>query len=147
MILRPPRSTRTDTLFPYTTLCRSADSSRGQIVGLSLVELLHQDGAVGKMASAAVGLDAFRLRVDDVEFSRALLAQDRESTEIGPVFPVIFSRQSDVAVFTDARSESLRQGADRREKYDRRRGNRSVQLHASVHAVLLMSLTFKVRRL
>src|SRR3546814_15455240 len=58
------------------------------------------------MASAAVGLDAFRLRVDDVEFSRALLAQDRESTEIGPVFPVIFSRQSDVAVFTDARSES-----------------------------------------
>src|SRR3546814_11493661 len=25
MILRPPRSTRTDTLFPYTTLFRSAD--------------------------------------------------------------------------------------------------------------------------
>src|SRR3546814_13734196 len=24
MIPRPPRSTRTDTLFPYTTLCRSA---------------------------------------------------------------------------------------------------------------------------
>src|SRR3546814_2277354 len=27
MILRPPRSTRTDTLFPYTTLFRSTDSS------------------------------------------------------------------------------------------------------------------------
>src|SRR3546814_6396851 len=27
MIRRPPRSTRTDTLFPYTTLFRSADSS------------------------------------------------------------------------------------------------------------------------
>src|SRR3546814_17310903 len=26
MIRRPPRSTRTDTLFPYTTLCRSIDS-------------------------------------------------------------------------------------------------------------------------
>src|SRR3546814_14420080 len=25
MIRRPPRSTRTDTLFPYTTLCRSRD--------------------------------------------------------------------------------------------------------------------------
>src|SRR3546814_18541041 len=25
MIRRPPRSTRTDTLFPYTTLCRSWD--------------------------------------------------------------------------------------------------------------------------
>src|SRR3546814_11930831 len=28
MIRRPPRSTRTDTLFPYTTLCRSAGHSQ-----------------------------------------------------------------------------------------------------------------------
>src|SRR3546814_11649487 len=28
MIRRPPRSTRTDTLFPYTTLFRSLDTSR-----------------------------------------------------------------------------------------------------------------------
>src|SRR3546814_19257429 len=28
MIRRPPRSTRTDTLFPYTTLFRSADRAR-----------------------------------------------------------------------------------------------------------------------
>src|SRR3546814_19518570 len=28
MIRRPPRSTRTDTLFPYTTLCRSRDRCR-----------------------------------------------------------------------------------------------------------------------
>src|SRR3546814_19159749 len=28
MIRRPPRSTRTDTLFPYTTLCRSARMSQ-----------------------------------------------------------------------------------------------------------------------
>src|SRR3546814_8802386 len=28
MIRRPPRSTRTDTLFPYTTLCRSPTGSR-----------------------------------------------------------------------------------------------------------------------
>src|SRR3546814_1366060 len=30
MIRRPPRSTRTDTLFPYTTLFRSRPSSTGQ---------------------------------------------------------------------------------------------------------------------
>src|SRR3546814_12388644 len=30
MIRRPPRSTRTDTLFPYTTLFRSPGSSRGR---------------------------------------------------------------------------------------------------------------------
>src|SRR3546814_15242936 len=29
MIRRPPRSTRTDTLFPYTTLFRSTDSCAG----------------------------------------------------------------------------------------------------------------------
>src|SRR3546814_4578261 len=29
MIRRPPRSTRTDTLFPYTTLFRSAAAARG----------------------------------------------------------------------------------------------------------------------
>src|SRR3546814_20821901 len=29
MILRPPRSTRTDTLFPYTTLFRSQDGIEG----------------------------------------------------------------------------------------------------------------------
>src|SRR3546814_20206766 len=28
MLRRPPRSTRTDTLFPYTTLCRSTDEVR-----------------------------------------------------------------------------------------------------------------------
>src|SRR3546814_313086 len=32
MIRRPPRSTRTDTLFPYTTLFRS----KGEVVGVSL---------------------------------------------------------------------------------------------------------------
>src|SRR3546814_9195987 len=38
MIRRPPRSTRTDTLFPYTTLFRSAD--------LALLQLSRQRAAV-----------------------------------------------------------------------------------------------------
>src|SRR3546814_19620587 len=29
---RPPRSTRTDTLFPYTTLCRSPAQDRGAVL-------------------------------------------------------------------------------------------------------------------
>src|SRR3546814_1190168 len=32
MIRRPPRSTRTDTLFPYTTLFRSGELEVGQLV-------------------------------------------------------------------------------------------------------------------
>src|SRR3546814_7166011 len=39
MIRRPPRSTRTDTLFPYTTLFRS------ELGGLSLKSLEVKDGA------------------------------------------------------------------------------------------------------
>src|SRR3546814_18969500 len=47
MIRRPPRSTRTDTLFPYTTLCRSraaavAHDHRDQ--ALALVETEHARG-------------------------------------------------------------------------------------------------------
>src|SRR3546814_21051462 len=38
MIRRPPRSTHTDTLFPYTTLCRS-DDQRSHIVDLQVAEL------------------------------------------------------------------------------------------------------------
>src|SRR3546814_3806175 len=41
MIRRPPRSTRTDTLFPYTTLCRSA--LRGRHHHLETGE--HQEAA------------------------------------------------------------------------------------------------------
>src|SRR3546814_6449042 len=35
MIRRPPRSTRTDTLFPYTTLFRSEAAGDGKTFGLS----------------------------------------------------------------------------------------------------------------
>src|SRR3546814_4532233 len=44
MIRRPPRSTRTDTLFPYTTLFRSVELHRGEL------KLRSQRG-VGTIAS------------------------------------------------------------------------------------------------
>src|SRR3546814_16441864 len=37
---RPPRSTRTDTLFPYTTLIRSEDEELLEVVELEIRELL-----------------------------------------------------------------------------------------------------------
>src|SRR3546814_12915104 len=51
MIRRPPRSTRTDTLFPYTTLFRSlvaappaAIAGRLEARGLGIVDLPHRVG-------------------------------------------------------------------------------------------------------
>src|SRR3546814_10161023 len=49
MIRRPPRSTLTDTLFPYTTLCRSA---RGEVVDEGALI-----NALGNGRLAAAGLD------------------------------------------------------------------------------------------
>src|SRR3546814_15638190 len=52
MIRRPPRSTRTDTLFPYTTLFRSVRrrnrSGVEDIEGLRLVGTERHDAAAGK---------------------------------------------------------------------------------------------------
>src|SRR3546814_9971065 len=61
MIRRPPRSTRTDTLFPYTTLCRS-------------------DGAVGRGAQMGRRRDqALSWRSDDRQ--HAQLSQSRRRAE------------------------------------------------------------------
>src|SRR3546814_974776 len=47
MIRRPPRSTRTDTLFPYTTLFRSGEGG-----ALSALALRHAGGADSAAAAA-----------------------------------------------------------------------------------------------
>src|SRR3546814_15049288 len=50
-IRRPPRSTRTDTLFPYTTLFRSASSANGSIKVASAGE----GQSIGKSSSTPIG--------------------------------------------------------------------------------------------
>src|SRR3546814_10720257 len=42
MIRRPPRSTRTDTLFPYTTLFRSSSASASRATGSTIAQCLIQ---------------------------------------------------------------------------------------------------------
>src|SRR3546814_2166825 len=56
MIRRPPRSTRTDTLFPYTTLFRSGDGRRG--IGPNAGQRAQARLVVGK-APAMVRRHAF----------------------------------------------------------------------------------------
>src|SRR3546814_3486910 len=58
MIRRPPRSTRTDTLFPYTTLFRSADLRRRIIFVAGLdprVAVAALDDRVGDQLGVLLG--------------------------------------------------------------------------------------------
>src|SRR3546814_9491231 len=48
MIRRPPRSTRTDTLFPYTTLFRSSPSRRSGRQGLRTDPRLEGEATPGR---------------------------------------------------------------------------------------------------
>src|SRR3546814_5793720 len=76
MMRRPPRSTRTDTLFPYTTLFRSGFKACGDAVALS---------AFGK-AKGAIG--DFQVLPGDVQLrlcSAQLEIGDRKSTRLNSI--------------------------------------------------------------
>src|SRR3546814_14603736 len=62
MIRRPPRSTRTDTLFPYTTLFRSTGLAQGKGIAYALIL-----GSVDDLPHADIGMQPFGMRARDVE--------------------------------------------------------------------------------
>src|SRR3546814_9045128 len=97
MLRRPPRSTRPDTLFPYTTLCRSAFGAcgvfggghpqQGQVITALVMTALflelrapfaidERGGSVGKIA---LGIAARRhaLRLDEDRPARTQPAQGK----------------------------------------------------------------------
>src|SRR3546814_5139997 len=52
MIRRPPRSTRTDTLFPYTTLFRSLEQGIKDVLANSLLVKVNQIGTLSETLDA-----------------------------------------------------------------------------------------------
>src|SRR3546814_11010917 len=84
MIRRPPVSTRTDTLFPYTTLFRSladAVGSAGVLIAGGLVLLFNwtwADVVVGVLISLWVVPRAIKLAAASLR----ILTQDRKSTRL-----------------------------------------------------------------
>src|SRR3546814_5675001 len=63
MIRRPPRSTRTDTLFPYTTLFRSQIEAAGRpLAALSedAYAILHSSGGAAGKLRQFIEIDASR---------------------------------------------------------------------------------------
>src|SRR3546814_17928388 len=71
MIPRPPRSTRTDTLFPYTTLCRSAIVEKERIEAQS-----NQFSKILTKIAGSGGVDLAALLADpDLEKKLAAIAE------------------------------------------------------------------------
>src|SRR3546814_19685929 len=70
MVRRPPRSTRTDTLFPYTTLFRSPEGEAGRgdkAAQFGVAQRADPEGA-GKITDGGDRLGAARRRLDAPQF-------------------------------------------------------------------------------
>src|SRR3546814_15694092 len=83
MIRRPPRSTRTDTLFPYTTLFRSLCSIEIPLVGLgfgNLAPAAHLRQIPDRIRIKGI---ASIIPEEDVEIRRWPRVAGREGEEIG----------------------------------------------------------------
>src|SRR3546814_3659250 len=98
MIRRPPRSTRTDTLFPYTTLFRSQNEDRGILATRLHADGQHQSllyvdggpsttGTVGSLRMK--GAEVFRLAVTNLTavFEELLATTGHEASDIDWVVP------------------------------------------------------------
>src|SRR3546814_5525029 len=75
MIRRPPRSTRTDTLFPYTTLFRSGTQTTA---GLSAVIPIYQGGEPAARIRQAQAIEGQTLE-QAVGTERSVVAQTRSA--------------------------------------------------------------------
>src|SRR3546814_18192887 len=75
MIRRPPRSTRTDTLFPYTTLFRSHANVRAALVAIAR--------AVRRLRQVRNRLDAARARPDTRAWVVARRTRTKHLIELG----------------------------------------------------------------
>src|SRR3546814_3348544 len=63
MIRRPPRSTRTDTLFPYTTLFRSSEMAKQREI--------FTDGATGRGVDGEIATQVFDLMEKFANYGRS----------------------------------------------------------------------------
>src|SRR3546814_11094978 len=68
MIRRPPRSTRTDTLFPYTTLFRSVDAlvALGATAAKSVADVARECKIVITMLPTSVEVEKVALDADGI---------------------------------------------------------------------------------
>src|SRR3546814_18095207 len=92
MIRRPPRSTRTDTRFPYTTLCRSAGAEREEVEFLAIdVEQPREEEAARGARDEQVAVERARPVALDAAapdfIARAIIADRRGDANRDHIVP------------------------------------------------------------
>src|SRR3546814_21155098 len=86
MIRRPPRSTRTDTLFPYTTLFRSAHEFQDAVpygMTMNVVDLLEMIDIAKRDAQRLALVTRTDSRLTQGAFKCAAIRKDREMNMFG----------------------------------------------------------------
>src|SRR3546814_1513185 len=116
MIRRPPRSTRTDTLFPYTTLFRSLGTSPLGILGILLPLLQSEFGrelqriidAVGRQQDLRIPkLEIIARTVDEDDvINAAELLEERRNEETAAIIEGQVFQQAEFPLHCRRRSEA-----------------------------------------
>src|SRR3546814_17916484 len=87
MIRRPPRSTRTDTLFPYTTLFRSLRAAGGQADGTD-ADVGTTEGRDRALATARASMGGVDILINSAGGVRAGRLEDTPESDIATLVSV-----------------------------------------------------------
>src|SRR3546814_13107032 len=90
MIRRPPRSTRTDTLFPYTTLFRSLHPRENAPVVELVFTRLHAGGKFDKKAGGAYAFSG-GLHGVGVSVTNALARSEEHTSELQSLMRISYA--------------------------------------------------------
>src|SRR3546814_14499255 len=125
MIRRPPRSTRTDTLFPYTTLFRSGEEAASDLLRLqdALPPVPFDTIREAMRASFGQPLDALFTAIDPTPIGAASIAQVHRATTtdgrqvavkvLRPGIEKEFARDTETSEWAAAQTEAQARGTAR----------------------------------
>src|SRR3546814_5070963 len=88
MIRRPPRSTRTDTLFPYTTLFRSALAKGGIILAFGVAVIFEIADKIANSVPPASGL---MLGVGSAALVANLIRSEEHTSELQSLMRISYA--------------------------------------------------------
>src|SRR3546814_8749412 len=92
MIRRPPRSTRTDTLFPYTTLFRSIDTLVPTICSMIAVSaVIREEISLGLLVSKKLGDSVSRWRCTRRRISATIRRSEEHTSELQSLMRISYA--------------------------------------------------------